>query len=136
MNFSSKCFLSNVEEINSLLSCFKKSKKEQKTKIANNQLKCSIIYKTIMMRAGDDEQRINYEWPKSQRQWLISGWLCCPLNSGPKLTMRQLKVDKKKMYISLAISEFKFYRKLGKGMTFFLWTAEFHHFFSVSPEYH
>ena len=31
--------------------------------IAKNQLKCGIIYKTIVMQAGDDEQTINYEWP-------------------------------------------------------------------------
>ena len=31
--------------------------------IANTQLKCSIIYKKIVMWAVDDEQRINYEWP-------------------------------------------------------------------------
>ena len=31
----------------------------------NNQTKCGIIYETIMMRAGDDKQMINYEWPKN-----------------------------------------------------------------------
>ena len=29
----------------------------------NNQTKCGIIYEKIAMRAGDDEQMINYEWP-------------------------------------------------------------------------
>ena len=70
MNFSSKCFLSNAEEINSLHSFLKKSKKYQITKIANNQLNqlCGIIYK-IAMRAGDGERRINYDWP-NQLSWL------------------------------------------------------------------
>ena len=27
-------------------------------------MKCSIVYKKIAMRADDDEQMINYEWPK------------------------------------------------------------------------
>ena len=31
--------------------------------MANNQLKFSIIYSKIAMRASDDERRINYEWP-------------------------------------------------------------------------
>ena len=31
--------------------------------IANNQLKCGIIYKEIAIRAGDDERITNYEWP-------------------------------------------------------------------------
>ena len=26
-------------------------------------MKCGIIYKKIAMRTGDDERRINYEWP-------------------------------------------------------------------------
>ena len=46
-----KSFISNFEETNSLLSFVKKS--EKKTifhyLIANNQLKCSIIYKKIVM---------------------------------------------------------------------------------------
>ena len=29
-----------------------------------NQLKCSIIYKKIVMRAGHDERIINHKWPK------------------------------------------------------------------------
>ena len=31
--------------------------------VANNQLKCSIIYIKIAMQAGDDKKRINHEWP-------------------------------------------------------------------------
>ena len=31
--------------------------------IANDQLKSGIIYKKTEMRAGDDERKINYEWP-------------------------------------------------------------------------
>ena len=31
--------------------------------MANNQLKCSIIYSKIAIRASDDGRRINYEWP-------------------------------------------------------------------------
>ena len=34
--------------------------------IANNQLKCGIIYKTIVMWLDDDKRRINYEWPHYQ----------------------------------------------------------------------
>ena len=32
--------------------------------IADNQIKCSIIYKKIAMQVGDDKQRIYYEWPE------------------------------------------------------------------------
>ena len=32
--------------------------------MTNNQTKYSIIYKKIVMRAGDDEWIINYEWPE------------------------------------------------------------------------
>ena len=32
----------------------------------NNQTKCSIIYEKNAMWADDDEQMINYEWPKQQ----------------------------------------------------------------------
>ena len=32
----------------------------------NNQTKCSIIYEKNTMWADDDEQMINYEWPKQQ----------------------------------------------------------------------
>ena len=31
--------------------------------VANNELKCGIIYKQIMLGAGDDERKINYDWP-------------------------------------------------------------------------
>ena len=34
--------------------------------MANNQLKCGIISDKIAMQVGDDEQRINYEWPHNQ----------------------------------------------------------------------
>ena len=61
-NFSFKCFLSNVEEINLLLSLFKKL--DFCYLMANNQLKCSIIYEKIAMRAGEDEWIIYYEWSK------------------------------------------------------------------------
>ena len=30
--------------------------------MANNQMKCGIIYKKIVMYVGDDEQMINCEW--------------------------------------------------------------------------
>ena len=32
--------------------------------MTNNQTKCGNIYEKIVMQAGDDEQMINYEWPK------------------------------------------------------------------------
>ena len=32
--------------------------------MTTNQTKFGIIYKKIVMQAGDDEQMINYEWPK------------------------------------------------------------------------
>ena len=67
MNFSSKCFASNVEEINSLLSFFKKFEKQQfwffYCLIASNQMKCGNIYKNSAMRVGDNERRTDYEWP-------------------------------------------------------------------------
>ena len=31
--------------------------------MTNNQTKCGIIYEKITIRAGDDGQMINYEWP-------------------------------------------------------------------------
>ena len=64
--FFIKCFLSNVEEINLLLSLFKKAKNKDYDfcyLMTNNQLRCRFIYEKIVMRAGDDEQIINYEWP-------------------------------------------------------------------------
>ena len=66
MNFSFKCFLSNVEEINLLLFLFKKIKNSDFDfcyLMENNQLKCGIVYKKIAMRESDDERMINYEWP-------------------------------------------------------------------------
>ena len=30
--------------------------------MANDQLKCGIIYKKLVMQAGDDKQKINFEW--------------------------------------------------------------------------
>ena len=36
--------------------------------MANNQLKCGILYEKIAMRVGDDERTINYEWPKHERK--------------------------------------------------------------------
>ena len=73
MNFFSKCFLSNVEEINSLLSFLKTLWNNNFVFFcyltASNQLKCGIIYEKIAMRVGDDEQRINDEWP----YWI---WIC------------------------------------------------------------
>ena len=41
---------------------------------SNNQLKCGIIYKKIAMRADDDEQRINYEWPL-QKFFSVLNWI-------------------------------------------------------------
>ena len=64
--FFIKCFLSNVEEINLLLSLFKKAKNKNYDfcyLMTNNQLRCRFIYEKIAMQAGDDEQIINYEWP-------------------------------------------------------------------------
>ena len=31
--------------------------------MTNNQTKCGIIYEKITIRAGDDGQMINHEWP-------------------------------------------------------------------------
>ena len=36
--------------------------------MTNNQTKCGIIYEKIVMRAGDDERMINYDWPYFQRK--------------------------------------------------------------------
>ena len=36
--------------------------------MTNNQTKFDIIYEKIVMRAGDDERMINYEWP----YWVIA----------------------------------------------------------------
>ena len=60
--FSFKCwrntftafFFQKTGEIAILIFCYL---------IANNQLKCGIIYKKIAMRVGDNEWKINYEWP-------------------------------------------------------------------------
>ena len=38
--------------------------------MANNQSKHSIFYEKIVMWVGDNEQIINYEWPK---YWLNIG---------------------------------------------------------------
>ena len=66
MNFSFKCFLSNVGEVNLLL--FFSKKKKKKTVLifcylmAKNQLKCGVIYeKNIVMWVGEDERIINCE---------------------------------------------------------------------------
>ena len=53
-----KCFLSNVEEINLLLSLFKKAKNKNFDfcyLMANNQLRRGIIYEKITMREVNDE---------------------------------------------------------------------------------
>ena len=34
--------------------------------MANNYLKCGIIYEKIAMGAGRDERMINYEWSKER----------------------------------------------------------------------
>ena len=34
--------------------------------MANNHLECGLFYKKIAKQAGDDEQIIDYEWPKYQ----------------------------------------------------------------------
>ena len=55
------CFLSNAEEINLLLSLFKKAKNKNFDfcyLMANNQLKWGIIYEKIVLQAGNDEQVI------------------------------------------------------------------------------
>ena len=57
------CFLSNAEEINLLLSLFKKAKNKNFDFCylrANNQLRRSIIYEKITMREVNDEWIINY----------------------------------------------------------------------------
>ena len=47
-------FFQKIRKITILIFCYL---------IANNQSKCGIIYKKIALRAGDDERKINYEWP-------------------------------------------------------------------------
>ena len=72
VNFSFKCFLSNLEEINLLFSLFKRAKNSNFDScylVANNQLKCGIIYKKVAMRVGDDERITDYEWPKKGSLW-------------------------------------------------------------------
>ena len=51
--------------------------------MTNNQMKCGIIYKKIVMQVGDDEQMINYEWLNI----LVKVWLPCidHVLSGPIL---------------------------------------------------
>ena len=57
VNFSSQRCLSNVEEINLILSFFKNKTKNFDFCYlkANNLIKCRIIYEKIAMREGDDE---------------------------------------------------------------------------------
>ena len=55
------CFLSNAEEINLLLSLFKKAKNKNFDfcyLMTNNQLKWGIIYEKIVLQVGNDEQVI------------------------------------------------------------------------------
>ena len=62
------CFLSSVEKINTFF--IQKSKIQQFLfllfNMANNYLKCGIIYEKIAMGAGGDEWMINYEWSKER----------------------------------------------------------------------
>ena len=39
--------------------------------MTNNQRKGGIIYEKIAMRAENDEQMINYEWPNTQLMSLL-----------------------------------------------------------------
>ena len=49
--------------------------------MTNNQTKYGIIYEKIAMQTGDDEQMINYEWPKDRFVLFLSWWgLYCFVN--------------------------------------------------------
>ena len=65
MNFSSNCFLSSFEEINSIFSSFEKMRNIAVLifcyLIADSQLKWGIICKKISIQASDDERIISYE---------------------------------------------------------------------------
>ena len=63
--------------------------------IANNHLKCGMIYKKTVMRAGDDERRINYEWPYDQFS-----------NHGQKAKVSSRRYRKKSTFIDCAARYF------------------------------
>ena len=72
-NFSFNCLFSNVEEINLLLSVLKKAKNKNFDfcyLMANNQLKCGIIYKKVAVRVGDDAWIHYWYWGEGSFQTL------------------------------------------------------------------
>ena len=72
-NFSFNCLFSNVEEINLLLSVLKKAKNKNFDfcyLMANNQLKCGIIYKKAAVHVGDDAQIHYWYWGEDSFQTL------------------------------------------------------------------